>query len=130
MIDEKYDFNRVTICPDFTGIWACISDPEHEDYGLPVGDGDDWAGCRPLPKGLIDRFAKWQAKFESSPFDADLYVVMDWPAFHAEGMELSLAIKAALGDDVVVIYEKAFEDRHQEEPRRVEVFVDGSWKVD
>jgi len=124
--DDLYDFTILTICPDFGEAWAWIGNRDHPDFGIPVGCGGDWCGRRNLPNELVVRCANWQRIFESAPWDNDSYLRLNWDDFHLEGMKLSAEIKASLGEDILVIYQKAFEDEHAKEPLEVEVLADGS----
>ena len=54
-----------------------------------------------------------------------MFLLLDWGAFHQEGMALAVEIKKALGEDVIVTYVKAFEDRGRGEETHFEVSLDG-----
>lgn len=123
--EDLYAFRRLRICPDFCDVWAEIDDNDTGNISLPIGEGLEWAGERPIPYDLIVRFDIWQKKFDWAAFDDEMYLILDWDAFHKEGLALSIEIKRALGDDIVVTYLKAFEDRHQQPPKSYEIQSDG-----
>lgn len=119
---ELYTFHELEIYPDYCHAWAFLAG-DHEDAGMPIGDGCHWFGEPELPYDLIARLASWQRAFENAPFDADLFKFQDWESFHAEGIALATEVKSSLGDRYVVYYAKAFEDRNQTEPKRIVINV-------
>jgi hypothetical protein len=123
--EDQYGFRKLVICPDFWDVWAEIDDDDTGDIGLPIGEGLEWAGIPSIPFDLIVRFNDWQNKFACAPFDSDMFLLLDWEAFHKEGMELAVEIKRALGESISVSYVKAFEDRNRGEEARFDVSSDG-----
>ncbi len=123
--EDRYEFRKLEICPDFLDVWAVIGDDDSGDIGLPIGEALEWVGIPTIPFDLIVRFDDWQKTFERAPFDSDMFLLLDWVAFHKEGMALSVEIKRALGESVSVSYVKAFEDRSRGEGTRFEVSSSG-----
>jgi hypothetical protein len=119
--EDLYEFRKLLICPDFLDVWAEIDDDDTGDIGLPIGEELEWVGKPSIPYDLIDRFDSWQKKFARAPFDDDMFLLLDWDAFHKEGMALAVEIKRALGENVIVTYVKAFEDRGRGEETRFEI---------
>jgi hypothetical protein len=50
----------------------------------------------------------------------------DWVDYHRRGISLSHQLKEELGERVVVIYEKAFEDPRHHDAERREILADGT----
>ena len=129
--EDTHEFKSVTLCPDYGGPWAWI-DPDNIDgecHCMPVGDGDSWYGACPMPESLIASFAQWQTAFNIAPWDSTEHAILDWASFHQRGLELAIALKRALGQDIRVIYQKPFEDPGREDMERAEVLADGSLKL-
>ena len=123
--EDQYEFRKLLICPDFSDVWAEIDDDDAGNIGLPIGEGLDWAGKPSIPYELVVRFDDWQKKFERASFDDGMFLVLDWDAFHQEGMALAVEIKQVLGEGVSVSYVKAFEDKGRGEESRFDVSSDG-----
>lgn len=69
----------------------------------------------------------WQDRFEGIDFERSVSEPpFDWDAFHAEGLALAHRLRAALGPDVRLIYEKPYEDPDCDVDGRREVLPDGS----
>src|SRR3546814_3811950 len=64
---------------------------------------------------------EWQPRFERAPELAGqhLHLDLDWERFHEEGLALAMRLKAILGEQADVLYEKPYEDpnRNAEELR-------------
>ena len=116
-----------TIMPDFAWAygWLTRGDPESR-----TGVGSCWRidNLRELGFHVTDKlerdFESWQETFEIAPFNG--FVDLDWPHYHARGIDLARRLKAELGDGVRIIYEKPCEDRNRLQRERREVLADGS----
>ena len=117
---ELYTFHELEIYPDYCHAWAYLAG-DHEDAGMPIGDGCHWLGEPELPYDLIARLASWQRIFENAPFDAEQFILLDWKSFHEDGTALTIEVKRALGTEFTVRYAKAFEDRNRTDPTTIEI---------
>ena len=99
----------ITIMPDFgMGPWAWEKDATDKTayVGGNIADAVSGMPDYPISEELNQDFATWVTFFENC-YDKP---VMDWPAFHRRGIELSRRLKAELGDRVKVVYAKPCED--------------------
>lgn len=59
---------------------------------------------------LLEAFSNWIVEFENAPWADDRHVILDWPAFHARGIELAKRLKKEVGAEFRVIYSKPVEE--------------------
>jgi len=119
-----------TVMPDFGGAWAWFKRSGlHPAVGVGgnIADGHYWGTDCPISEGLLAAFDDWQSKFESAgrrrnkayPFP------LDWNDYHRRGLELTRRLKAELGEDICVVYEKPYEDPDRDTDERREVLLRG-----
>lgn len=104
-------------------------------YGVPPGgnccDASSPCGLHPLLTSLWRDFARWSTEFELAPREDDDFsrpVLMDWPSFHARGLELARRLKDEVGE-IRVIYSKPIEDPLHAEHEHVESMAGGATKA-
>jgi hypothetical protein len=117
---------KFTVWPEFGNAYLWVN-PEGTK-GLR-GSGD-WSSKvakleNKISKKLRRRLANWQSYYEKYGFDDASTQHIDWVQFHREGTALAVELKQELGDEVRVIYEKAWEDPNRELNERREVLLDG-----
>lgn len=107
-----------------------------DKYGVEGCHADSvgWFGEHEIPEELHKEFVEWQDPFESSSvYEEDGAAKFPWEEFNKQGLALCRKLKAALGDEVRVCYEKACEDKpYADEHERQEILLDGSivgWKL-
>lgn len=94
---------RVTIRADDTGYaW--------DEYGMVWYVDTAFAG--PEAEALDQAFMDWLRIFQSMELDSDGRVIVhfDWAEYHATGLALAKRLKQLAGDDVVLCYERPYED--------------------
>ena len=107
-----------------------------DKYGVGGNHADSvgWLGEHEIPEELHKEFVGWQGPFERSDvYEEDEAAKFPWEEFNKKGLELCRKLKAVLGDEVRVCYEKAHEEHpYADEHERQEVLLDGSivgWKL-
>jgi len=129
--------DTITIMPDHGQAYAWRLPP-----GLPpwagvggnIGGFFGWGGDQPISPELKQAFIEWQGEFESydwvetdSPVGNN-YSRFNWPWFHDRGIDLAIRLKAELGDSVIVVYEKPYEDYGRDIAERTEILAGGKLK--
>lgn len=100
--DDEKPF-RVTIRADDTGYaW--------DEYGM--GWYVDTAFSGPEAEALDKDFMNWLKIFQSMELDSDGRVIVhfDWAEYHATGLALAKRLKQLGGEDIVLFYERPYED--------------------
>jgi len=121
-----------TIMPDYGQAYGWRKPPDSPPWagvGENVAGFGGWGGDPPISSDLENAFKTWQGEFESHAWhgsaDKDCYADFDWASFHARGLDLTIRLKAELGDAAVVIYEKPFEDPNRNDHERTEIRAGG-----
>lgn len=124
----------LTVMPDY-GMGPFLWIDRSGDHSNGVGPNccDSVARCKahPLSAELHEAFAAWVTEFEHFPM-IDVHVIdpsVDWDAFHARGLELARRLKAEVGDEYRVVYEKPYEDPGRVIDERREIHIDGTLTV-
>ncbi len=118
----------ITIMPEFGGYYAWIK--QQDDGTTLVGGGiaDTGSGFEFsefwISPGLEQAFADWMGDWGGNIDDPEA----DSPAFHSRGIELAHRLKKQVGDQVRVIYHKAWEDPAHIMTERTEILADGGLK--
>ncbi len=138
MSDNKADKRVIyTIMADFGTAYGWIKEDGRieESYVGPChANSDSWRGAHEIPKDLHSEFVKWQNLFENEPlYDDRAAAGFDWNSFNKKGLELCRELKAFLGENARVCYQRASEENLSEaECERYEILADGSikaWKL-
>lgn len=96
---------RFQIFPDFGG--GCI----WNEGGGGTSVAAHFPGNEKVRNLEITLRKEWQPRFEVAlDFDPAEAHNLDWPSFHAQGEELSIRLKEAVGDEAEIIYMKPLED--------------------
>ncbi|RNF33988.1 hypothetical protein [Paracoccus methylarcula] len=135
----------LTVMPDFgMGPFLWVNGPE--DNSLGVGgnccDATGRCGSHPMSDDLFEAFKEWIFEFESASWrpleangDSDDWerhalkepeLILDWNSFHARGLELARRLKAEVGANFRVVYEKPMEDPQRRIDEWREIRDDGS----
>lgn len=116
------------------------------DYGvgpfLWINRGDEGAGVgsnccdaagpcdsHPLSAALHADFTTWVTEFENAPIANPVSspcALLDWTAFHKQGLALARRLKAEVGEGFRVVYLKPMEDPNHRRYERREVHADGT----
>lgn len=120
----------LTVMPDFGGAYLWQNRDGDLSYGVGGCCGSrvlgNWASHE-ISESLCRDFEDWQSSFESA--DWSDFKDFDWAAFHREGMELASCLKKEVGEGVLVIYEKPYEDPNERISQRREVLQNGQFRV-
>jgi hypothetical protein len=120
-----------TIMPDYgMAAYAWIKKPGDiaNNVGGNIADATGWLGEHPISKELEADLAVWAIEFERE-VNEETEKTFNWLDFHSRGIVLSRRLKAELGPDVRVIYEKPYEDHDCAIEERREILPDGSIKL-
>ncbi len=95
---------RVVIRPDYC-------DYAWNEYGAPWMLTDEFAG-NPIAEQLDKDFSEWLHIFLSADIDDHGHPIINfsWEEFHHTGLRLAKRLKMLGGKDIIVYYEKPFED--------------------
>jgi hypothetical protein len=109
--------------------WGCYAWVKDEDDGTTlVGGGIELGDLEHLglwvSPGLEQQFNDWAGSLPDHCADPD----SDWWAFHERGIELCRRLKAQVGDQVRVVYDKSGEDPASVLTERIEILADGTLK--
>jgi hypothetical protein len=121
-----------TIMPDFGGTygWESSDDrPASAGVGGSHADVCAWSGVIGISQSLHDQFAAWQTEFECAGMHSRDFADFDWEDYHHRGISLAHRLKEELGDQAVIIYEKAHEDPCHHDAERREILVGGQVKI-
>lgn len=119
-----------TIMPDFGGAYGWRKDNiDNTGVGGSHADTSGWCDDIGISVSLHERFAAWQAEFESAGMSSRDFADFDWVEFHHRGILLSHQLKAELGEQAVIIYEKAFEDPCHHDAERREILAGGGVRI-
>ncbi len=124
----------ITIMPDFGwGPYGWIKDADDETCEVGANFADAMCGFKfseyRVSAELERDFAQWVGWFDSGCRSRDDRPTFDWPEFHRQGLALTIRLKAEIGDQARVMYDKAFEDPTADPTQRVEVLADGSLRT-
>jgi hypothetical protein len=118
----------ITIMPDYGGYYAWLKQQDDGTTLVGGGIGNAGWGFEPgefwVSPGLEQAFADWMDIWGGNCDDSGA----DWPAFHGRGIELAHRLKEQVGDQVRVIYHKAWEDPAHIMTERTEILPDGGLK--
>ena len=118
---------QISIMPDFGGAWAWVAPAGANYLGSCYAMGRDWGGGWPLSESLVLKFWDWQGEFEGADhLHSYALADLDWPRFHARGLELCGFLSEDLAGAVRIFYVKAMEDPNCYRQYRVEVLRDGT----
>lgn len=121
-----------TIMPDYgmaSYAWVKNSGDMTSGVGGAVADATGWYGAHPLSKDLAADLSEWAIEFErNAECEVEAKMSFDWHKFHERGLTLARRVKAELGSDVRIIYEKPSEDPGCAVDERREILPDGSIK--
>ncbi|MEI7432508.1 MAG: hypothetical protein WCL27_18840, partial [Betaproteobacteria bacterium] len=129
MIEECYTY---TIMPDYgNAAYAWVRKPGEIRCGVGgnMADASGWSGAHPISMQLEADFTSWAVEFESKVRQDPSDRLFDWRNFHDRGLALARRVKAELGPDIKVIYEKPCEDPSDAVEMRTEILADGSLKT-
>lgn len=116
--------------PDFGGAYGWHKDNnDHAGVGGNHADTGGWHNEIGISNSLHEQFAAWQSEFESAGMGSREFVDFDWVDYHRRGISLSHRLKAELGGQAVVIYEKAYEDPCHHDAERREILASGGVKI-
>lgn len=118
--------------PDFGGAYGWKShDARPADGGVGANHADvcGWYGDIPISQALHEQFADWQTEFESAGSHDKDFADFDWVDYHRRGISLSHQLKAELGEQAIIIYEKAYEDPCHHDAERREILADGQVQI-
>ena len=114
-----------TVMADVGGVygWLRYADEAPNALGRHCGDAvTGWFGEHRIAETTEQALGAWQARFEAANSSAGF----DWPAFHAEGIELARKVKQEFRTRARVIYQKAVQDPRHRATERQEVSLDGA----
>lgn len=126
----------LTIMPDFgNGPYAWIKDADDDTCWVGGCTADALSGFEfsdyKVSAALEADFAAWMTWFGREAL-GDAALSMDWNSFHEQGFALAKRLKAELGDQVRVVYDKPVEDPAYKlrapTQVRMEVLSDGTLK--
>lgn len=128
MSDESTESKvQISIMPDFGGAWAWIAPAGSLYLGSLYATGRDWGDVWPIYESLELKFWDWQGEFEGADhLHSYALADLDWPRFHARGLELCWFLSEELAGAVRIFYVKAMEDPNCYRQYRVEVLRDGT----
>jgi hypothetical protein len=130
MVDECYTY---TIMPDFGNApygWMKRPGQYRCGVGPNMADSSGWSGDHPISKELDADFSAWSLEFEcnvNSTGSGDR--LFDWRNFHDRGLELARRLKAELGPQIKVRYEKPIEDPGEAVETVTEILANGTLKT-
>ena len=109
-----------TIMPDFGYAFSWTKSDGVEATGGVGSWGWKGDAAKNISGRLIQDFIDWQDVFENEGWTyANPNAKINWDAFHARGIQLARRLKAEVGDQARVVYEKPCEDpNHQNSERR------------
>lgn len=120
----------ITIMADYGGAYAWRKN-EHSSapgVGGNIACTSGWGFELPISDSLHLAFVQWQQRFEVLRSDTEIND-FDWPTYHQEGIKLCRQLKRELGDAVIILYEKAFEDPCHRDAERREILADGTTRT-
>ena len=117
----------LTVMADYGGapfLWTRDEDNIEENISCGLG----WDEEDPMSYTLWLKFAKWARSFGETAFmlsDSGFVETgeWDWPAFHAQGLQLAQELKQEVGANYRVIYEKPYEDPNHHINERTEIML-------
>lgn len=116
-----------TIMPDFGGAYGWRKDTnDNSGVGGNHAGFLGWHDEIDISLALHKKFAAWQGEYECAGMSSKDFATFDWVDYHRRGISLSHQLKAELGEQAIVIYEKAFEDPCHHDAERREILADGS----
>lgn len=98
------------------------------NVGGNIADATGWYGKHSLSIKLEADLVAWAIEFERE-VNEETEKTFHWLDFHSRGIVLARRLKAELGPDVRVIYEKPYEDPDCAIEERREILLDGSIKL-
>lgn len=112
----------ITIMPDFGngpyGWIKCADDESCAVGGNFVDAVCGFEGSEYTVSADLERdFAAWVWWFEIGCRHRDDRAAFDWPEFHRQGLTLTIRLKAEIGDQARVMYDKPFELTQRSELR-------------
>jgi Circularly permutated YpsA SLOG family len=116
-----------TIMADVGGVygWLRHADEASLSLGRYCGDAvSGWSGEHRISEATEQALAAWQQRFDAALAAAP--TCFDWPAFHAEGVDLARRVKQEFRTRAHVIYQKAVQDPRHRADERLEVSLEGS----
>lgn len=123
-----------TLMPDYGGAfdWVHTADPT-SDYTY-LGGGPQitavWDGIQRMYETLEGELEAWQGVFERGDLlNEESAAAFDWARFHGDGLALARRVRAILGPQFRVVYEKPGEDPHCAVDERREVMPDGGLRA-
>jgi len=119
-----------TIMPDFGGAYGWRKgNNDNAGVGSNHADTVGWYDKTGISQSLHEQFAAWQSEFESAGMANREFADFDWVDYHRRGILLSHLLKAELGEQAVIIYEKAFEDPCHHDAERREILTGGDIRI-
>jgi len=119
----------LTVMPDYgMGPFLWIN-RGGEDAGGNCCDATGPCDSHPLSAALHADFTTWVTEFERAPIanpELSPSALLDWTAFHKQGLALARRLKAEVGEGFRVLYVKPMEDPHHKRCERREVHADGT----
>jgi Circularly permutated YpsA SLOG family len=115
-----------TIMADVGGVygWLRYADEPIHALGRHCGDAiEGWFGEHRVADATETALADWQRRFESALAHPDTF---DWPAFHAQGLELARLVKQEFRTRARVIYQKPVQDPRHRLDERQEISLEGA----
>lgn len=123
-----------TLMPDYGGAfdWVHTADPT-SDYTY-LGGGPQitevWDEVHRMYETLEGELQRWQGDFERADlFNEESAAAFDWARFHRDGLALARRVRAMLGPQFRVVYEKPGEDPDCAVDERREGMLDGGLRA-
>ncbi len=119
-----------TIMPDYgNAAYAWVKKPGNiaNNVGGNIADATGWLGEHSISTELESDFVTWSIEFESQ-VNNETKRTFHWANFHDRGVALARRLKAELGPNVRVIYEKPMEDPDYATEEIREILPDSSVK--
>lgn len=123
---------HITIYPDFGGgawYWVNWMGPDSLQGGRKsreITAKEFTTLHKKMPEELVEDFEGWHLAYTRNAYEYEQgRRPFDWKSFHSVGIQLSVRLKQAMGDDVRVFYEKPVEDPNNHLNQRREVLIDG-----
>ena len=120
-----------TLMPEYGGAfdWVHTADPTSDYTYLGGGPqiAEVWDEVHRMYETLEGALQRWHGDFERADLlNEESAAAFDWARFHRDGLALARRVRAMLGPQFRVVYEKPHEDPHCAVDERREVMPDGS----
>jgi hypothetical protein len=122
-----------TIMPYFGGAYGWRKTIDRVGWagvGSNHADTHGWYATPSISDDLQQQFASWQSEFESIGWKDEAEIAQfDWVRYHHLGILLSHRLKDELGEQAIILYEKAYEDPCHHDAERREILTGGLVRI-